>query len=283
MTEVIKKSGEVVRFSKEKLRNSLIRSGADGKTVSQIMNRVRDDLYQGIPTQAIYDRAFAMLLEKKSHFAAKYRLKKAIYELGPTGFPFEEFISALLTASGYQTEVGVAVPGICVSHEVDVWAVKEGANVMVECKFHSEEGLYCNVKIPLYIHARFNDIQAHWTAHRSNKAVLKPGWVVTNTRFSQDALRYGRCVGLYLLSWDTPKEDSLKQRIDRLGLYPVTVSTLLTHEEKQGLLDRKIVLCRQVLAQKQVLQELQVSPERSEKICDEMNQLCISNPAHAKG
>lgn len=260
-----------------------MRSGANRKTVSQIMNRVRDDLYQGIPTQEIYDRAFAMLLEKKSHFAAKYRLKKAIYELGPTGFPFEEFISALLTASGYQTKVGVEVPGICVSHEVDVWAEKEGANVMVECKFHSEEGLYCNVKIPLYIHARFNDIQAHWTAHNSEKEVLAPGWVVTNTRFSQDALRYGRCVGLYLLSWDTPKEDSLKDRIDRLGLYPVTVSTLLTHEEKQGLLDRRIVLCRQVLAQKQVLQELHISPERLDKICAEMNQLCISNPIHAKG
>jgi len=86
MTEVIKKSGEVVRFSKEKLRSSLMRSGADRKTVSQIMNRVRDDLYQGIPTQEIYDKAFAMLLKKKSHFAAKYRLKKAIYELGPNAF-----------------------------------------------------------------------------------------------------------------------------------------------------------------------------------------------------
>lgn len=283
MTEVIKKSGEVVRFSKEKLRSSLMRSGADRKTVSQIMNRVRDDLYQGIPTQEIYDKAFAMLLKKKSHFAAKYRLKKAIYELGPTGFPFEVFVSELLAASGYRTRVGVEVSGKCVSHEVDVWAEKEGANVMVECKFHSEEGLYCNVKIPLYIHARFNDIQAHWTAHNSEKEVLAPGWVVTNTRFSQDALRYGRCVGLYLLSWDTPKEDSLKDRIDRLGLYPVTVSTLLTHEEKQGLLDRRIVLCRQVLAQKQVLQELHISPERLDKICAEMNQLCISNPIHAKG
>ena len=79
------------------------------------------------------------------------------------------------------------------------------------------------------------------TPHKT-KTILTPGWVVTNTRFTEDALQYGNCCGLYLLSWDYPKNDGLKDRIDRLGLYPITVSTLLTNREKQFLLSRDIVL-----------------------------------------
>lgn len=277
-TEVIKKSGEKVRFSRAKLEHSLLSSGADAPTVEQIMNRVRDDLYQGISTEEIYNKAFAMLLKKERHYAAKYRLKKALHELGPTGFPFEQFISELMTASGYRTQVGVVVPGACVDHEVDVLAQKDGAFTPVECKFHREEGMPCNVKVPLYIHARFNDIQANWAARHPHESVLKPGWVVTNTRFTSDAQRYGHCAGMYLLSWNYPEGESLKARIDRLGLYPVTVSTLLNYKEKQDLLGRKVVLCTQVLSDESVLQELGISPTRSQKICAEMNQLCTHDP-----
>jgi hypothetical protein len=246
--------------------------------VEQIMNRVRDDLYQGISTEEIYKKAFAMLLKKERHFAAKYRLKKALHELGPTGFPFEQFISELMNASGYRTQVGVVVPGACVDHEVDVLAQKDGAFTPVECKFHREEGMPCNVKVPLYIHARFNDIQANWAARHPRESVLQPGWVVTNTRFTSDAQRYGHCAGMYLLSWNYPEGESLKARIDRLGLYPVTVSTLLNYKEKQDLLERKVVLCTQVLSDESVLQELGISNTRSQKICAEMNQLCTHDP-----
>jgi hypothetical protein len=275
MAEVTKSSGEKVQFSKDKLRASLLRSGADEHTVAQIMNRVRDDLYQGIPTREIYNRAFAMLKKKKRHFAARYSLKKAIYDLGPTGFPFEQFVGALMSEMGYRVDVGIEVPGACVSHEVDVMAYKGKTVTLVECKFHGEATLYCNVKVPLYIHSRFNDIKAHWnSAHRKSKASLQPGWVVTNTRFSEDAQQYGTCVGLYLMGWDSPDGASLKARIDALGLYPITVSTLLTKSEKQQLLDRQIVLCKQLIARSDVLEKLGISENRSPKIIAELSDLC---------
>jgi hypothetical protein len=283
ITEVIKKSGERVRFSKEKLQNSLFRSGANEKTVNQIMDQVRDKLYQGIPTEQIYEHAMAMLLKKERHYAAKYSLKKAIYELGPTGFPFEYFISALLLESGYDTQVGVNIQGLCVRHEVDVLAKKGNEHTLVECKFHSEEGLHCNVKVPLYIHARYNDIKEHWLREHTHESILTPGWVVTNTRFTDDAQRYGLCAGLYLLSWDFPEQFSLKERIDRSGLYPITVSTLLTQEEKQGLISRDIVLCKQLLAQDSVLKELGVTLNRGHRVVDEMNRLCLNTTDDKRG
>lgn len=272
--KIIKSSGDQVDFSISKLRNSLYRSGADELTVDTIINVVRDELYQGISTREIYNRAYAMLKKKKPIYASKYKLKKAIYELGPTGFPFENFIGALLEYSGYQVKVGKIIQGKCVSHEVDVVALKNGQHMVAECKFHSEKTTTCNVKVPLYINSRYRDIVEQY---KNTPQCPNEGWVVTNTRFTADALTYGRCVGLYLLSWDHPKDNGLKDRIDRLALYPITVSTLLTNREKQFLLSRDIVLCRQLLKDTFYLDHLGISEARKTKIRSEISMLCNSN------
>ena len=196
-TDILKSSGEKVSFSIEKLRGSLKYSGADDTLINQIVDTVRDELYHGISTKEIYNRAFSLLKKKKTVFASKYKLKKAIYELGPTGFPFEKFVAAILEFSGYTTEVGRHMSGICVSHEIDVFAEKYGSIHIIECKFHGEEGRNCNVKVPLYINSRYTDVKAHWEK-KNKERQLENGWVVTNTRFTKDALLYGKCVDLYL-------------------------------------------------------------------------------------
>ncbi|OZV69715.1 ATP cone domain-containing protein [Winogradskyella aurantia] len=272
--EVIKSSGKRVKFSLSKLRSSLKRSGASKETIDSIIDTVRDELYQGISTNEIYNRAFALLKKKKSSLASRYKLKKAIYELGPTGFPFERFIKEVLSYSGYTAAVGEILQGKCVSHEIDVIAHKGKETTIVECKFHREQGLKCDVKVPLYIQSRFKDVEAYWVANRNNHTVLTQGWVVTNTRFTEDAIQYGRCCGLYLLSWDYPKGESLRDRIDQLGLYPITVSTLLTNREKQFLLSRNVVLCRQLIGDAFYLDHLGVSDTRKEKILNEIQNLC---------
>lgn len=274
--DIIKSSGEKAKFSLDKLRSSLKHSGADHNLVEEIVDKVLDELYEGISTNEIYNRAYALLKKEKSVFASKYKLKKAIYELGPTGFPFERFVSAVLEYSGYSTKVDVIMDGSCVTHEIDVLAGKNGRTTIIECKFHGEEGRNCNVKVPLYIHSRYNDVKTHWVTKKTNANVLDKGWVVTNTRFTEHAIQYGKCVGLYLLSWDYPLRDGLKDRIDRLGLYPITVSTLLTNREKRFLLSRDIVLCRQLWKDKFFLDHLGISKTRKERIFEEIKQLCMS-------
>lgn len=272
--DIIKSSGEKVKFSTSKLRNSLKHSGADDKLIEQIINKVRDELYEGIPTKEIYKRAFSILKKNKSIFASKYKLKKAIYELGPTGFPFERFIASILQYSGYSTSTNAIMNGKCVAHEIDVVAEKNGTVTIIECKFHAQEGRHCNVKIPLYIHSRYDDVKAHWESKKNEIKKLDVGWVVTNTRFTGDAIQYGQCSGLYLLSWDYPLGDGIKDRIDRLGLYPITVSTLLTKREKQFLLSRDVVLCRQLWKNKFFLDHLNISETRQEIISKEIKELC---------
>ncbi|MER3374981.1 MAG: ATPase [Allomuricauda sp.] len=274
--DIIKSTGEKTKFSVDKLRNSLKSSGATHNVVNKILDQVMDELYPEITTREIYNRAFALLKKAKSVYASKYKLKKAIYELGPTGFPFERFLAGILHYSGYRTKVGEVLQGDCVSHEIDVLAFKNGTLNIIECKFHGEEGLNCNIKVPLYINSRYNDVKGPLHAQKEKDFESTLGWLATNTRFTEDAMQYGKCVGLYLLSWDYPAGDGLKDRIDRLGLYPITVSTLLTNREKQFLLDRNVILCRQLREDLFYLDHLGVSNGRKEKISKEMKSLCIA-------
>lgn len=276
VVEVIKHSGERADFSIEKLKSSLRKSGAEEALVNEISNNVRDELYQGISTKEIYNRAFALLKKEKKGYASKYKLKKAIYELGPTGFPFEKFIAALLFYSGYKVKTGQFLQGKCVLHEVDVVARKNDQFIVVECKFHSDEGRNCNVKIPLYIHSRYRDILNNYNDKNEAEKPTE-GWVVTNTRFTEDALQYGKCAGLYLLSWDYPIGNGIKERIDRLGLYPITASTLMSQREKQFLLSRDIVLCKQLINDDFYLDHLGISENRQARILEEIKILCKHN------
>ncbi len=271
--EIIKASGEKELFSPSKLESSLTKSGADETVIQTILATIQKELYPGITTREIYNRAYGLLKREQSVLASKYKLKKAIYELGPTGFPFERFVGEVLRYSGYSVQIGKIVEGFCVSHEIDVLARKEHQVIIVECKFHGDRTKKCNVKVPLYIHSRFIDLKKSWS-DSNPKGKLTEAWLVTNTRFTKKALQYGDCVELYLLGWNHPKNNALKDRIDRLGLYPITVSHSLTKKEKQFLLSKDIVLCRQLLNNLYHLDQLSVLPARIEKITKELRTLC---------
>lgn len=274
-------SGEVVPFSSNKLIRSLKKSGADKNSIAQILQHIEKDLYPGISTQDIYKKAFDLLQQKDSVLASRYKLKKAIYELGPTGYPFERFVAAIFQHSGYEVHCNKVVQGRCVTHEIDVMAIKENKKLFIECKFHGEQGRFCNVKIPLYIHSRFKDIEEYYKTKHDPEEFFNEGWVVTNTRFSADAQKYGKCVHLHLLGWDTPKGSSLKERIDAIGLYPITVSTLLSEKEKQYLLERDIVLCKDLVREDFLLDHLGISTNRKDRILRELKSLTTNKQSNA--
>ena len=267
--DIIKSSGEKVRFSFSKLRRSLKKSGASEEMISSIINVIRDELYQGISTKELYNRAFSLLKDFKGAYASRYRLKKAIYELGPSGFPFEKYVAEVLTLDGYKTELNKILQGSCVTHEVDLIVKKGSGEHLVECKFHNEEGRKCDVKIPLYINSRFEDIYSH-----DKKKQRAQGWLVTNTKFTEDAITYGKCAGLKLISWDYPSKESLKELVDKYRVYPVTTSTLLSLKEKQFLLDREVILGSQLLKKSFLLDHSGVSEERKKRILSEFEILC---------
>lgn len=272
---VIKASGAKVAFEENKLRKSLVNSGVSDDEISLILEYVDGLLYEGISTKEIYKKAYSLIKKSSKSNAARYKLKKAIFELGPSGFPFEILVGELLKLEGYEAEVGVMIEGHCIRHEVDVVATKGNSHYLVECKFHGESSRICNVKIPLYINSRFIDIQEKLKSKKENHDVYHQGWIVTNTRFSDDASKYGECMGLQLIGWDSPRNGSLKSRIDKAGLHPVTCLSNLTNAEKQILIDKKIVVCKSLLNNKNILNQIGViNPKRQQRILSEIKGLC---------
>lgn len=271
---VIKASGSIVPFSEEKLLRSLKRSGASDSEAAKVMAEINKKLFEGISTKTIYKMAFKLLKEQSTHLAAKYHLKGAIMELGPSGFPFEKYFSEILRYQGYKTTVGEIVQGKCVSHEIDVIAELGEQFFMIECKYHNQPGTFSDVKIPLYIQSRFKDVEAQWIKLPGHENKTHTGWVVTNTRFSTDAVLYGNCIGLKLLGWDYPVKEGLKDLIDRLGLYPITCLTTLTKVEKQLLLDKNIVLCKEISDDVKLLDVAGVNPTRAKRVLEEVEKLC---------
>lgn len=270
---VTKNSEEKEFFSEDKLRASLRSCGATNNQIDVIISQINAHIYNGITTNDIYKKAFSILKKFDRTFASRYSLKRALFELGPTGYPFERLISALLKEKGFKTKVGVVLQGHCVTHEVDVLAEKDGIAYAIECKFHSDSRATSNVKVPLYINSRFLDVQKHWNGNSNNGTHLKQGWLVTNTRFTKDAVDYGKCIGLTLLSWDYPKGNGIKTNIDSYGLYPVTALTTLTKKEKQQLITRDVILIKELYYNIQVLQNLNISANRIQLTKNEIGKL----------
>lgn len=271
---ITKASGEEAIFSNEKLKRSLIHAGATKQLAETIAEEIRPRLHAGISTKKIYQFAFNMLRERSAHLAAKYHLKRGIMELGPSGYPFERFISEILRHKGYAVRVGEIVQGKCVNHEIDVIAEQDHHHFMIECKYHNRPGTITDVKIPLYVQARFKDVEATWVKLAGHASKFHQGWVVTNTRFTRDAIQYGTCAGLFLLGWNFPKQGSLKELIDNSGLYPLTCLTTLTKTEKAGLLGKGIVLCKDIVENEKYLAEVITKANRMNLIVEEARQLC---------
>src|SRR5690606_23010578 len=225
-------------------------------------------------TKKIYQMAFNMLKSRSRISASKYKLKKSLMELGSTGFPFEKLVGKLMEFEGFNTQVGVIVQGDCVSHEIDVIAEKENNHYMIECKYHNSQGRFCNVKTPLYVQSRFVDVKQRWKSQVGHDTKLHRGGLYTNTRFTTDAIQYGTCVDLMLVSWDYPPQNSLKARIDKAGLYPLTALATLTKTEKRQLLDKGIVLCKEVYENPILLEQLGINESRQRKILDDSLKLC---------
>jgi len=268
---ITKKSGEKVPFEEEKLINSLKRSGASDADIEKVLQTLNGQLVDGMSTHKIYQKAYDLLKVKSRKVAGRYRLKKAIMELGPTGFPFEKFVGKLIEFMNYDTEVDVLVQGKCVQHEVDVVAENENKRIVVECKFHREGNRKSDVKVAMYIRSRFDDIKSVWTEEGKLANKELEGWLVTNTRFTEDALTYGKCAGLKLISWDYPEMGSLRQRIDHAGLHPITSLRSMTKKEKQYILDEGLVLCREL--SEEILAKYGIRASKIHRIMDEARSL----------
>lgn len=271
---VKKASGEEEPFDINKLKSSLDNAGADEKIIKEIVADIEDWLYTGITTKKIYSRAFLLLRRKKIKTALRYKIKQAILQLGPTGYPFESLVGKIFEKQGYSVKVAKIIQGNCISHEMDVIATKGKSQNLIECKYSQDQGKQISIQVPLYVHSRVEDIIRKQKEFKEYQECSFKGWVVTNTRFSTDSMEYGKCIGLNLLGWDYPFGEGLKDIIEKINIYPITLLNYLNKKEKKYLFDNGIVICTQLFKNREVLQPLKLNDKKYKNLMKELENFC---------
>lgn len=262
--KLVKTTGQIEAFSESKLRGSLSRSGASRDEVDRIVAAVRKRLRDGMATSEVFQIAHRLLRVEGRDKAARYSLQRAIQRLGPDGFPFERFLAELWRHEGFKVRTGVHLHGRFVRHEVDLVGLRGREKRLGECKFRSQSDGKVDIKTALYVHARAADLKV---------TGFREFWLVTNGRFTKDALTYGSGVGIQMISWDHPKGDSLRERIDRAGLHPITVLSTLHLKEQAELLRAGLVLCADLKDQPEEVDRLRLSHGRAEQLWREVEGL----------
>ena len=272
--KIIKHSGDIVDYNPEKLKNSLLKSGAGQLVVKDILRQLEQEIFEGMSTKQIYKLAFGLLKKASNSHAARYNLRQAIQLLGPAGFFFEKFVARLFQSEKYEAQTNLTLQGKCVSHEIDVMIEKNNIVAMVECKFHAHREAVSDVKVPMYILSRFNDLKEKPFQLFGKKQPISKCWIVTNNRFSSDAVAFGSCSGLNMLSWDFPLDHNLRTKIDSNHLYPVTCLTTLSLTEKDKLLILDVILVKEIISHSDCLEKIGLSPNRIKNVLKEAAELC---------
>jgi len=270
---IIKANGEKEIFDQVKLRDSLRRSGADEESIGAVVTKILAELRDGMSTEQIYRHAFALLKKQHRGAAAQYSLRRAIRDLGPSGFPFEQYVGEIFRSKGYEVRVGLIIQGWCIDHEVDVSAKKNGTHILIECKFHNEEGFKTDLKVALYVKERFNDIQKKHESVKEINERFHEGWLVTNTKLTSKAIEYSKCAGLNVIGWSYPKKGNLQDLVNETKLYPITVLTTLSGADKRRLMDNNIVLFRDLFSQRKMLHGLGMDETKINRVLAEATAL----------
>lgn len=240
-TLVTKVDGTTESYNEEKIRTSATRVGVPEGLQEEMLQSIRDRLYDGIKTNEIFQMIKEFLRESDSpYLAMKYNLKDALSQLGPSGYPFEKYVSLLLAEIGYHTEINQTIMGSCIPHEIDVLAQKDGITYFIEAKFHKNQSQRTDVRVPLYIKSRYEDLKSNW-----KNGECQP-WIVTNTRFSTDAIKYSEYMHIRLTSWGYPKGEGIMDLIEHTALHPITIVDTLSNNDKFRLLSAGVVTCKQL-------------------------------------
>lgn len=265
---VTKSDGSEEEFAVEKLRRSLKKAGASAEEATRIISETEKVLHEGITTQEIYRLAFELLRDSEAPVRARYSLRRALFGLGPTGFPFEDFLARLFAREGYTTKTRVILKGRCAEHELDVAAYRADDSFVAEAKFHSHPGVKSDLQVVMYSFARLHDLKETKICNEDICGITKL-LVITNTKFTTTAEKYSECAGVELLSWEYPEENNLHDRIERSKVYPITVLQSLTASQKRALIERGVIVCADLTVKAHLLRHLHLSRQKTEQVLAE--------------
>lgn len=267
--KIIKSHGKSVPYDSQKVRASIIRTGAKPAVADRVVVEVEKRMRDGMTTKELYGMVFEELRKESLCYACRYNLRTAILKMGPAGFKFEKYVAAILRAYKYDARVPEGeMDGSCVKHEIDVIAEKSGRAMFIEAKFRNHFSHNVNLKDTMATWSRFMDLVDGASVGKSMH--FDEAWIVTNARFSDRAKQFGVCKGIHMIGWSYPQERSFQGMVDYTTLYPVTVLGDLKEGELEKMSDARMMLCREVADHEpdELAQKIDITPERASDLID---------------
>ena len=241
---VTKADGTKQLFDREKIVKTCLRMGANRKIANDIVEKVEKRLYDGIPTKKILQITFRLLRKYQSNVRHLLDLRKGL-SLMNSKPEFEKFVQILLARHGFEVSPNQILRGKCVGHEVDAIARKDGITYFVEAKHHTNYHTPTGLDESRIARAVLEDVTEGFGLGK-NDLKIDRAMIVTNTRYSEHAQRYGKCRNILQIGWSSPAKFDLQNMIEEKKLYPLSCLRGLNSETKMKLVNSGIVLMKQL-------------------------------------
>ena len=248
VVHVTKADGTRQLFEREKVIRTCLRMGANRKTAEEIVDKVEKRLYDGIPTRKVLQLTLRLLRSYKPALRHFLDLRRGL-SLMNSKPEFEVFVQVLLANSGFKVSPNMILAGKCVEHEVDAIAKKDGVTFFVEAKHHINYHTLTGLDESRIARAILEDVTEGFELGSCSVKIDK-AMIVTNTRYSEHARRYGKCRDIVQIGWNSPVGLSLQSMIEENNLYPISCIRGLKRETRTKLVNKRIVLMKQMFEMK---------------------------------
>jgi len=118
-----------------------------------------------------------------------------------------------LTYQGFEVTSNQILKGHCGEHEVDGIARKDGVTYFVEAKHHLSYHATIGLDDTRIARAVLEDVSESFQLDETHFKIDK-AMIVTNTRFSEHAIKYGLCRGILQVGWNYPFNQGLENMIE---------------------------------------------------------------------
>jgi HJR/Mrr/RecB family endonuclease len=169
--------------------------GADSYIANDVAERIQRRLYEGITTEMILKLIFTYMRKYRPAVSHLFDLKRGISLMEPKP-EFELFIQVLLAHTGFEVTPNQILRGRCGEHEVDGIARKDGVTYFVEVKHHLSYHALTGLDESRIAWAVLEDVTDAFTLGLTDQKIDR-AVIVTNTRYSEHAIQYGKCKTSY--------------------------------------------------------------------------------------
>jgi Restriction endonuclease len=244
---VTKADGSKQLFDKEKVARTCMRMGASRNLAFAVAEKVESRVYDGIPTAKILELIFRFMRKGKPGVKHLFDLRRGL-SLMDSKPEFEIFVRVLLEHNGFEVTPNQILKGRCVEHEVDAIARKNGITYFVEAKHHLSYHALTGLDESRIARAILEDISEGYKMGTNDFKVDK-AVIITNTRYSEHAIRYGLCRDIVQIGWNYPVNQGLEKTIEEKRLHPLSCLRGLRREDRLKFVKNGLVLIKQIIAE----------------------------------